>query len=264
MIKITDKHEWLYSARYYRIFYRRIANIVDLRSMKATLVPPGWISTSPFTNRTPSNTPNAYQLVLLALMNSFIFDWNLRLRLTATLNLFIIKSLPIPALENAQSFASHLALRLTCNHAGYASLWREQLWDIWREPKPPFTWPVLAGDDERWATRAAIDAVVANAYGLAREQYAHILSTFSHKSYPKAPELCLARFDELQDIGLEAFTRKHDPYWDIPLNDNLPQPIIDLPIPLEPSGEPGQTQLRLTADPTLHAQPQRRRSRRVS
>ena len=46
-----------------------------------------------------------------------------------------------------------------------------------------FTWPVLAGDDERWAVRAAIDAVVADAYGLSREQYAHVLSTFSHASY---------------------------------------------------------------------------------
>ncbi len=41
--------------------------------------------------------------------------------------------------------------------------------------------------------------------------------------------MCLARFDELKSIGLGAFTKKHDPYWDIPLNENLPQPVIDLP-----------------------------------
>ena len=60
--------------------------------------------------------------------------------------------------------------------------------------------------------RAAIDAVVADAYGLTREQYAHVLSTFSHASYRKAPELCLAKFDELRAIGLDAFTKKYDPY----------------------------------------------------
>jgi hypothetical protein len=38
-------------------------------------------------------------------------------------------------------------------------------------------------------------------------------------------------FDELKNIGLDAFTKKHDPYWDIPLNKSLPQPVIDLPIP---------------------------------
>jgi hypothetical protein len=71
--------------------------------------------------------------------------------------------------------------------------------------------------------------VVADAYGLSRDQYAHVLSTFSHASYRKAPELCLARFDELKQLGLDPFTRKYDPYWDIPLNENLPQPVIDLP-----------------------------------
>jgi hypothetical protein len=134
-------------------------------------------------------------------------------------------------------FLVHSALRLTCNHSGYAPLWRDQVGDAWRESgKPPMTWPVLAGDDERWAVRAAIDAVVADAYGLSRDQYAHVLSTFSHASYRQAPELCLARFDELKQIGLEKFTRKHDPYWDIPLNENLPQPVIDLPVPPEAGG----------------------------
>ena len=28
----------------------------------------------------------------------------------------------------------------------------------------------------------------------------------------------------IEQIGLEAFTKKYDPYWDIPLNENLPQP----------------------------------------
>ena len=97
--------------------------------------------------------------------------------------------------------------------------------------------PVLSGDDERWAVRSAIDAVVADAYCLSRDQYAHVLSTFSHSSYRKAPELCLARFDELKQLGLETFTRKHDPYWDIPLNENLPQPVIDLPIPKDETAE---------------------------
>jgi hypothetical protein len=132
---------------------------------------------------------------------------------------------------------AHSALRLSCNHSGYAPLWREQLGDAWREPKPPFTWPVLATDDERWEVRAAIDAVVADAYGLSRDQYAHVLSTFSHKSYPKAPALCLAKFDELKQTGLEAFTRQYDPYWDIPLNESLPQPVIELPTLAEPEGE---------------------------
>ena len=69
----------------------------------------------------------------------------------------------------------------------------------------------------------------AQAYGLTREQYAHVLSTFSHKSYPRAPQLYLAKFDELPVSGLEAFTRKYDPRWDVPLVEKLPEPVIELP-----------------------------------
>jgi len=129
------------------------------------------------------------------------------------------------------SFLSHAALRLTCNHEGYAALWRDQVGEEWRESSARHSWPVLGSDDERWGVRAAIDAVVAEAYGLSREQYLHVLGSFSHKSYPAAPERCLAAFDELMEMGLEAFSRKHDPYWDVPLNMNLPKPAIDLPLP---------------------------------
>lgn len=58
-----------------------------------------------------------------------------------------------------------------------------------------------------------------------------LLSAFSHASYNAAPRQCLAAFIELQSIDLESFTKKHDPYWNIPLHENLPQPVIDLPIP---------------------------------
>ena len=154
----------------------------------------------------------------------------MRQQATAHINKYVLAPLAIPEIAECSRLLVHSVMRLSSWADSFAPLWHEQLGDIWREPSTsPFTWPVLEGDDARWAVRAAIDAVVADAYGLSREQYEHVLSTFSHKSYPKAPELCLAAFDELHAIGLDAFTRKHDPYWDIPLNENLPQPVIDLP-----------------------------------
>jgi len=134
------------------------------------------------------------------------------------------------AFPSPHPFLAHSALRLTCNHEGYEPLWREQVGDAWREERAAFTWPVLEGNDARWAVRAAVDAVVAEAYGLTREQYAHVLSGFSHRSYPKAPGLCLACFDELKSMGLEEFTAKYDPYRDIPLNEKLPEPVIEIPL----------------------------------
>jgi hypothetical protein len=263
--KLHDKPEWTRASSNFRAAYRAVASATNERTIVFHMLPAGCVfGNSAPVERLPWRATRSHTLQLIAVANTFAFDWTARVRVGANINQFILFSCPLPKITQAKNFLRTQALRLTCNHAGYAPLWREQFGDVWREPTLPFNWPVLTGEDERWAMRTTIDAVVADAYGLTHEQYAHVLSTFNHRSYPKAPELCLARFDELKVIGLEAFTRTYDPYWDIPLNDNLPQPVIDLPLPSEPSDEPGQTQLSLTADPAPHAQPRRRRTRRVS
>jgi len=53
----------------------------------------------------------------------------------------------------------------------------------------------LPGLDERWRLRANADALIAKAYGLTRSEYAHLLNSFSHKSFPAAPAWCLEAFD---------------------------------------------------------------------
>ena len=70
------------------------------------------------------------------------------------------------------------------------------------------------------------DAVVAEAYGLSRAQYAHVLGGFSHRSDPAGAERCLAAYDALQSEGLAAFVRARDPYDAVALVDALPQPVL--------------------------------------
>lgn len=223
----------LQRAQYYRIGFRRKCGSPksNERSMRAAIVPGGFVcSDSLLVEESPTEHSNVSRLELLAVLNSFAVDGFLRPKVQVMLGEAILDDTPAPALlAEHRNFLAHSALRLTCNHAGYAPLWREQLGEAWREPGAAFRWPALSGDEARWAVRAAIDAVVAHAYRLTRDQYAHVLSTFSHASYKDAPRKCLAAFDELLTIGLEAFSRKHDPYWDIPLNENLPKPVIDLP-----------------------------------
>jgi len=74
-----------------------------------------------------------------------------------------------------------------------------------------------------------MDAVVAHAYSLNRAQYERILASFSHKSFPAAPALCLAAFDELVGNGLAQFCRDHDPYFDIALVTSQAQQVLHLP-----------------------------------
>ncbi|CDH44782.1 Eco57I restriction-modification methylase domain-containing protein [Candidatus Contendibacter odensensis] len=233
--KIADKLDWIKAASYYRLAFRAIASSTNERTAIFALLPGGVIfGNSAPCERQPDQRPNVKALLVMALANTFGFDWALRQRTSANVNLFILNGCPVPPIsETAAHFLAHSALRLACNHTGYAPLWQEQLGDTWWESTFPPTWPVLATDDERWIVRAAMDAVVAQAYGLNREQYQHILASFSHRSYPAAPARCLNAFDELQQNGLTAFTRQRDPYWDIPLNEALPQPVINLPLPTD-------------------------------
>lgn len=259
--QLSERPQWAESARFYRVAFRMIASSTNERTFVVALLPPLCLfGNSADAEQCAGRRPASYAIALVASCSTFAADWCARQMVSANVNLFIINRVPIMLETIFLPFLAHTALRLTCNHAGYAPLWREQFGAAWREPTAPFTWPVLAGDDERWAMRAAIDAVVAQAYGLTREQYAHVLSTFSHSSYRRAPELCLAAFDKLQAIGLDAFTRAHDPYWDIPLVETLPQPVIDLPLPTAAMSPPADG--LFPDDATLaHAPPPHRRRR---
>jgi hypothetical protein len=229
--QLADKPAWRAAARYYRLAFRDIASSTNERTGIFAVLPPGNVcgNKAPC-ERSPNERPSKSALLLVALSNAFAFDYVLRMKVQATVNLFILNGCPVPKLDaQLERFLAHAALRLSCNHAGYAALWAEQLGGEWREAAPRHTWPVLGDERARWAVRAAVDAVVARAYGLERAQYEHVLSSFSHTSYPQAPALCLAAYDELAAVGVDAFLRRHDPYHDVPLNESLPRPAIDLP-----------------------------------
>jgi hypothetical protein len=112
----------------------------------------------------------------------------------------------MPALDGSQRrFLAHAALRLSCTHAGFDPLWREQIGGRRVIPESP------------QHLRAQIDAVIAEAYGLDRAAYEHVLASFSHRSRMDAPELCLAAFDTLQRERTAAFCRQNDHYASTPL-----------------------------------------------
>lgn len=254
---LNDKHGWIEEACFYRLAYRSVASSTNERTVIFSLLPPATVAgNSAPIERRPKDRPNAYALMLIGVTNSFVFDWSTRLRVGANINQFILFSSPVPQLEGLSVFLAHAALRLVCNHEGYFPLWQEQLGDVWREPKPKYTFPVLDEDAERWEVRAAIDAVVAQAYGLNRDQYEHVLHSFDRASRINPhTDLCLAKWDELHAIGLEAFTRQYDPYHDIPLVETLPKPVIDLKLPSPPHPEGEGTGVRDDVPRDLFGEP---------
>lgn len=226
---LAGRADILHRAQHYRVAFRKITGATNWRTCVIALLPPGTVvGNAAYVEKAPQHRPNSVALLLLGLYGSFTFDWIVRLKTQTNLNLYILDSCPMPdeLTPAAARFLCHAALRLSCNHEGYAALWHEQVGEAWQEHGPPLAWPALSGEDERWAQRAALDAVVAHAYGLHRRQYEHLLSCFSHRTYAPAPERCLTAFDALSAAGEEAYCGSADPYSGISICGDLPEPMI--------------------------------------
>ena len=123
--------------------------------------------------------------MLCALFNSFPFDWLVRQKAATHLSLYLLDGLPFPSLPaEAQEFLANAAAALSADRPGYEDLRRERA----RCDGLP------ANAAQRSVLRARVDAVVAKSYGLTRLQYEHLLASFSHRSFPDAPSLCLEAF----------------------------------------------------------------------
>ena len=155
------------AATHHRLVFRDIARSNDERTMIAFIAPPGAVFGHTATvEKTPWARPVSNALVLCALFNSFCFDWLVRQKAATHLSLYILDGLPVPHFDGGQrQFLAQAARRLSASR----------------------------GDDDR--LRAAVDAMVAQAYGLDRPFFAHLLTGFSHRSRPDAPAQCLAAFD---------------------------------------------------------------------
>jgi len=158
--------------RHRRLVFRDIARSNDERTMIACVAPPGTAFGHTATvERTPSARSLTDAMTLCALFNSFPFDWLVRQKTATHLSLYLLEPLPVPDLTGT----------FLARGAGDLSVSRANDCDT----------------TSQWLLRAQIDAEIGRRYGLSRDQYEHVLASFSHRSYPDAPALCLAAFDQL-------------------------------------------------------------------
>lgn len=167
----------------YRLGFRDIASNTNERTLVACMIPPAFHGNKLPTVRVFDQNGTRQidaptQLVLCALLNSFVLDWVIRLKVTTTLNFFYVHQLPVPRLTpDDPSFAPllHRAAKLICTTAEFDGLAREA---GLRDHRDGATDPA-----ERARLRAEIDGLVAHRYGLSDEEFLYILSSF-----PLVPE----------------------------------------------------------------------------
>lgn len=145
------------------------------RSMLAAMVP----SSFPCGNTVPvvklQPDISSLHLLLVTLLNSFVFDWLLRFRVTNHTNFFLLEPLavPRPKIESDEAQALiQAATRLTCVTQEFAPLWSEIMGTPWQ------SMDVAQDMQERARLRSQIDAIVADLYDLSEHDFAYVLNTF--------------------------------------------------------------------------------------
>jgi hypothetical protein len=154
-----------------RVAYRDVASATNRLTLIAALVPARAVTTHTlFCLKAP--LPPAAQHVLCALLNSFVANYLVRLRVNTHVTIALVSRLPVPLLlEGTRSFGRLAALS-------------RRLMDA--------TTPV-----EEMTEYAELQALVARLYGLDAEDFAHMLGTFPLVA-PKTRQAALAAFNDLQ------------------------------------------------------------------
>jgi hypothetical protein len=129
----------------------------------------------------------------IAVANSFVFDFAVRLTIAGTVALFILEPLPFPGVDSFPQVGQEIsvtAARLVCFTSDMADLW-SAVATCYPGTLPRSWRSEYAATDlrDRARLRARLDALVADLYNLSVEDYAYILSTFFllDRSQPALP-----------------------------------------------------------------------------
>nr|WP_319537642.1 hypothetical protein [uncultured Methanospirillum sp.] len=222
-----------------RISFRDIARTTDLRTMICSIIP-----NYPCGNKVPLFIKNEFQdysqyLSLVGILNSYIFDYILRIKQGSTsLNYYILAETPLVK-PNNYLYLYKFVLGLNCVNPIFAPLYTK----IRRKSKFNSHWKSLWAitPHERLRLRCILDSIIAHLYGLEFEDFAWILKDCAHPTThlrsikktldPKGfwrvdqtevpelrhPVLALKAFLDLKKMGLEEFCALNDgDGWMIP------------------------------------------------
>ncbi len=195
------QHEWL-------LAFRDVTNSTNERTFIASILPKVGVGhTASLINADLKNIE--YTVALVANYNALPFDYIVRNKMGGMhLSFFIVKQLPVLPPEQytgrrvagtpLQQWISERVLELIYTGRDIAPFAREMGYD-----GPPFTW----NEPRRAQIRGDLDGLYAHLYGLSREEFAYILTTFpglkknEERDYGeyRSARLALAAYDRLAE-----------------------------------------------------------------
>ncbi len=162
----------------YRLAFRDIARGTDTRSFISTIIP----KRSFAGNKIPTVVvvddgvcvlDNETQVFACAVWNSFVLDYAVRQKVSATLNFFYLYQLPVPRLKPGHRFFAPIvqrAAKLICTAPEYD--------DLATEVGLGGHHNGVTDRAERAKLRAELDGMIAHVYGLSESEFAHVLASF--------------------------------------------------------------------------------------
>ncbi|MBI3051934.1 N-6 DNA methylase [Candidatus Woesearchaeota archaeon] len=151
----------------YWMAYRLIASSTNYRTLISTIVPPGYVCGNSIAIITLNNLK---QLCFLAgVMNSFVIDYFIRQKVSANVNMFNFLETPVPRLNSGKEFDAIVrkTAQLVCTTDEFSELKKET----------GIAQGLTNENDRKWA-RAQLDAMIANIYGITKEEMKFILEQF--------------------------------------------------------------------------------------
>jgi hypothetical protein len=162
----------------YRLGFRDVARNTDIRTMIMTMLPPQIfcnhkIPTAVTKERDQVEANYQAELLLCALMNSYVVDYAFRQRVTTNLTFFFIYQMPVPRLTKGDKYFNEIvdrAAKLICTTPEYDELAQEVGLGSHKNG--------VTEEEKRGKLRAELDGIIAHIYGLTEEEFAYILTTF--------------------------------------------------------------------------------------
>ncbi|MEH1929120.1 hypothetical protein [Nostoc sp.] len=166
----------------YRLAYRSVAASTNERSLIASVLPPNTffghsMNASIIFDEERSDRKRIIKssevLFTTACLNSFVFDFLIRQRISQNITMFYIYQLPIPRLTKSDRYFNDIvqrAAKLICTTPEFDELAQEVGLISHQQG--------VTDDTERAKLRGELDGMIAHLYGLTEDEFSYILSTF--------------------------------------------------------------------------------------
>lgn len=156
----------------YRVVHRRIASSTNERSLISTIIKP-YTYCNDLAQYFILNIDDNKKIFFVGVLNSFICDKQMRQRITSHLDMHFMNNLRLPRLteKDPQFFPIvDRAAKLICTTPEFDDLAKEAGLGSHKNG--------ATNPDERAKLRAELDGLIAHLYGVTRDEFVHILSTF--------------------------------------------------------------------------------------